>query len=243
MRYRVFTLLALLQILPIFSYSMNIEEEDSLIVVAFGNSTTAPRREVDSVYSVRLQRIFDSHAMPVKVINSGVGSSHTGSIKDNSFAKVRHGRDRFEEDVIAHSPNWVIINFGLNDSYQDSGEGGEARISLESYRENIEYFIERIEKIDGRVILMTPNPLGSRYEEFRKDQVRRYAAEIEKIAAERDLLLINSWVLFYEDSLNENRTGDIDYLYCDGIHPNDRGHEILAEEIYKKILLYRYIKR
>ena len=214
-----------------------------MIFVAFGNSTTAHRRGVDSVYSVRLQKLFDNHLMPVKVINSGVGSSHTGSIEDNSFAKVRHGRDRFEQDVMSYSPDWVVINFGLNDAYQDSGEGGEPRISLEAYRKNIEYFIDSIEQIGGKVILMTPNPLGSRYEEFRKDQVRRYAAEIEKIAAERKLLIINSWNLFYEDSLNRDRPGDIDYLFSDGIHPNDRGHQILAEELYKKILLYRYTKR
>ena len=96
-----------------------LPQTDSLRIVAFGNSTTAFRKGVDKVYSVRLQEKLTQAGICACVVNSGVGSSHTGSIKDNDFAKVKHGMDRFKTDVLDLRPNWVIINFGLNDAYQD----------------------------------------------------------------------------------------------------------------------------
>lgn len=89
----------LLIFLPLFA------QNDSLRIVAFGNSTTAFRKGVEKVYSVRLQEKLLNAGIDVTVINAGVGSSHIGSITDNDFAKVRHGMDRFEPDVLDHRPD------------------------------------------------------------------------------------------------------------------------------------------
>ena len=208
-------------------------QTDSVKIVAFGNSTTAPRRGVEHVFSVRLQQKLDKAGIAAIVINSGVGSSHTGSVKDNDFAKVRHGMDRFQLDVLGHCPDWVIINFGLNDAYQDEGIHGKARISLIKYRENIEFFIKKIEEQGGKVILLTPNPLGSKYEHFRIAQVEQYADCVRAIAKDREVLLLDSWELFYRYASENKVAGNIDFLYLDGIHPNDLGHQLIAEALYK----------
>ncbi len=208
-------------------------QRDSLRIVAFGNSTTALRKGVEKVYSVRLQEKLLNAGLDVIVVNAGVGSSHTGSIRDNNFAKVRHGMDRFETDVLAHSPDWVIINFGLNDAYQDQGIGTQARIPLAQYRQNLEFYIRKIEEQGGKIILLTPNPLGSKYEQFRIDQVKKYAASIRQIAREQNLPLVDSWKLFYRYARSKQNGRNIDFLYLDGIHPNDEGHEIIANALFK----------
>lgn len=208
-------------------------QTDSLRIVAFGNSTTAFRKGVEKVYSVRLQEKLIDAGIDATVINAGVGSSHTGSIRDNDFAKVRHGMDRFETDVLVHFPHWVIINFGLNDAYQDQGIGGKPRIPLSQYRKNIEMYIQKIEEQGGKVILLTPNPLGSKYEQFRNDQVKKYADCIRDIASDQDLLLVDSWKLFYRYAKTNHKNKNIDFLYLDGIHPNDQGHEIIAGALFK----------
>lgn len=208
-------------------------QTDLVKIVAFGNSTTAPRRGVEQVFSVRLQEMLNKAGIAAVVVNSGVGSSHTGSIKDNDFAKVRHGMDRFQSDVLDHCPDWVIINFGLNDAYQDEGIHGKARISLVKYRENIEFFIKKIKEQGGRVILLTPNPLGSKYEQFRIDQVRKYADCVREIAKDWEVPLLDTWELFYQYASENKVAGNIDFLYLDGIHPNDLGHQLIAEALYK----------
>ena len=208
-------------------------QTDSVKIVAFGNSTTAPRRGVEHVFSVRLQQKLDKAGIAAIVINSGVGSSHTGSVKDNDFAKVRHGMDRFQSDVLGHCPDWVIINFGLNDAYQDEGIHGKARISLIKYRENIEFFIKKIKEQGGKVILLTPNPLGSKYEQFRIVQMEQYAHCVREIAKDREVLFVDSWELFYRHASENKVAGNIDFLFLDGIHPNDLGHQLIAEALYR----------
>lgn len=225
----------------IFTFSLSLlfltamAQNDSLTIVAFGNSTTAPRRGVEKVYSVRVEELLQRAGFRCKVINSGVGSSHTGSVKDNDFAKVKHGMERFDSDVLAHHPDWVIINFGLNDAYQDNGINGVARIPLKQYRKNITHFIRKIRKQSGRVILLTPNPLGSNYEEFRYLQVKKYAQCIRNIARKEHLILIDSWQLFYRYAAFQGWKQNIDTLFSDGIHPNDLGHSLIATAISEAI--------
>ncbi|MBO9620186.1 MAG: SGNH/GDSL hydrolase family protein [Niabella sp.] len=200
-------------------------------IVTFGNSTTAPRSGVQKVYAQRLHEKLDSAGIENRVINSGVPSSHTGSIKDNSFAKVVHAMDRFDTAVLKYHPDWVTINFGLNDAYQDKGPNTPSRIPLKQFKKNINFFITRIQKQGGRVILLTPNPLGSRFEPYRYDRVKEYANAIRKIAKKRHLFLVDSWQLFY--TYINDRHLKLDTLFTDGIHPNDEGHRLISEALFE----------
>ena len=230
----------ILSILFLFLNSELYSQSDTITIVAFGNSTTAPRKGVEKVYSVRLHESLDYIGIPNRVINSGQGSSHTGSIKDNSFAKVNHGMDRFQDAVIKHKSDWVIINFGLNDAYQDAGINGLSRIPLKKYKKNIRFFIRKIKKQGGRVILLTPNPLGSKYELFRYNQVRKYANCIIEIAKEEKVDVVDSWNLFYKYAAFKGLKKNIDSLFLDGIHPNDTGHDLIADAI-SEILYFKYM--
>lgn len=228
-----------LLLLFIFLHGELFSQQDTITIVAFGNSTTAPRKGVEKVYSVRLHETLDYLGIPNKVINSGQGSSHTGSIKDNSFAKVNHGMDRFQDAVLNHKSDWVIINFGLNDAYQDSGINGQSRIPLKNYKKNIRFFIRKIKKQGGKVILLTPNPLGSKYELFRYNQVKKYADCINEIAKEEKIDVVDSWKLFYKYAAFKGLKKNIDSLFLDGIHPNDTGHDLIANAL-SEILYFKY---
>src|SRR5690606_33898899 len=112
-----------------------IPERKVVRIVAFGDSITATRRGVDQVFAQRLPDLLE-RKLYIEVINSGVGSSHSGTIHDISVAKVSHARDPFEEAVLAQHPDLVLIGFGTNDAYIDSKTpDGPSRISLEQYRD------------------------------------------------------------------------------------------------------------
>ncbi|OJU26874.1 MAG: lipolytic protein G-D-S-L family [Sphingobacteriales bacterium 41-5] len=210
-----------------------IYSQEQITVVCFGNSTTAFRKGVNKVYSVRLHEKLDRAGVLNRVINSGVGSSHTGSIKDNDFAKVVHAMDRFDTAVLRHHADWVTINFGLNDAYQDNGPGTPARIPLKNYKKNIRYFIKKVRKQGSRVILLTPNPQTSAYEEFRRQNVKAYAEAIKKIAKCKNTYLIDTWRLFYD--WGQDKPDNIDSLFLDKLHPNDAGHELVAQAVFEII--------
>lgn len=209
------------------------DDQKELIIVTFGDSTTAPRRGVEKVFAVRLHELLAAAGIDNKVINSGVGSSHTGSIKDNDFAKVVHGMDRFQTSVLDHHPDWVTINFGLNDAYQDKGINGTSRIPLDKYIANLTYFIDQIERQNGRVILLPPNPVGSKLERFRYERVKEYREAAKKLAKKKHVYFVDSWKLFYHYTRKDPK--GIDVLLQDGVHPNDTGHKLIAEAIFKII--------
>jgi lysophospholipase L1-like esterase len=210
------------------------QDDKELLIVTFGNSTTAPRKGVDSVYAVRIHELLSQAGIQNKVINSGIGGSHTGSVKDNNtFAKIEHGMDRFEKAVLSHHADWVTLNFGLNDAYQDKGIGTSSRIPLEKYIENLNYFITQIKKDNGKVIVLTPNPIGSKLERFRYERLTQYKKAAKSLAKTNHVYFIDSWKLFYKYTRKDPKS--IDSLLPDGTHPNDVGHKLIADAIVKII--------
>ena len=225
----IFTVLICL-LTSTFSFA---QENKELIIVTFGNSTTAPRKGIEKVYAVRIHDALAEAGIPNKVINSGIGGSHTGSIKDSQIPKIEHGMDRFNKAVLAHHPDWVTLNFGLNDAYQDQGEGTSSRIPLENYISNLTYFIAEIKKNNGKVILLTPNPLSSKLKHFHHERLKLYRDAVIKLAKAQDVELINSWKLF--GTYAKKNPGGMEALLPDGTHPMDTGHELIAREIVKII--------
>lgn len=226
---KVFTVL-LIVMLSTISFA---QEKKELIIITFGNSTTAPRKGIEKVYAVRINDALTESGIPNKVVNSGVGSNHTGSVKDNDRPKIEHGMDRFERAVLSHQPDWVSLNFGLNDAYQDKGEDTPSRIPLESFIKNLTHYIAEIKKINGRVILLTPNPLSSKLEPFRHERLKLYRDAVIKLAKTERVELINSWKVFGKYARKD--PAGMEGLLPDGLHPMDIGHKLIADEIVKII--------
>lgn len=206
-----------------------------LKIIAFGNSTTAERANIDQVYTQRLGNALLPYGIIAEVMNEGVPGSHTGSITDNDRHKKEHGRDRFERNVLNLRPDLVIICFGLNDSWVDSDNPkGKSRISLTDYKKNITYFVLSLSKENIKVILMTPNAIGANFEEWRYKRVSKYAQAVRKIAKKENTSLVDVWEMFtqYELKLGNNR----DDLMLDGMHPNDLGHEMITDILLKEIV-------
>ncbi len=217
-------------LLSTLSYAQDKKE---LTIVTFGNSTTAPRKGIEKVYAVRIHEALIEAGIPNKVINSGVGSNHTGSVKDNDHPKIEHGMDRFEKAVLNYHPDWVTLNFGLNDAYQDQGDGTPSRIPLDAYVANLTHFITEIKKNKGRVILLTPNPLSSKLEKFRHERLKLYRDAVIRLAKSEHVELINSWKVFGKYARKDS--AGMEGLLPDGLHPMDTGHKLIADEIVKII--------
>src|ERR1700679_3680511 len=76
-------------------------------VVIFGDSTSAPRNDVD-IYARQLERSFQDSSPRVAIINAAVPSDTT-----------ERARKRFARDVLARHPDVVVIQLGINDSTID----------------------------------------------------------------------------------------------------------------------------
>ena len=205
------------------------------IVVAFGDSTTAPRDGI-KVYAELLPSVLAEAGIPATIINAGVPGDSTDM-----------ARQRFQSDVLAHRPNLAIIQFGINDSAVDIWQdppATAARVSLERFRENLTFFVESLRDIGATVILMTPNQLRwtpQLREMYGKppydpDDVRGmtpglspYAERVRQVAVEQETSFIDIFNLY--DRYEEGTERSCSALLLDGIHPNQQGQDLVAAEL------------
>lgn len=204
-------------------------------MVAFGNSITATRNTIHQVYAQRLPIILAKRGLTAEVINAGVPGSHTGSIKDHSLFKIRHGRDRIKSDVLAHHPDLVIIGFGTNDAHIDGDDPeGQSRIPIADYKVNLTFMIKKFQKDGIKVILLAPSPLGDLFPDYQNDRLMLYVNTVRALSRTYQTGLVDNFKLFTEYPKHTGRP--MDDLLLDGIHPNDLGHQLMAGELGDEII-------
>jgi lysophospholipase L1-like esterase len=203
-------------------------EPRDITIVAFGDSTTALRSTVESVYAVRLERLLADRGVTARVINAGIGGSHTGRVSDNGRFRIKHAFDRLEPAVRAQNPDVVIVQFGWNDSWVDSGKPGDAsRIPLESYSANLREIVSTLRRDGALVILATPNHPWSKLEEWRHERTLQYVDAVRALAKQLDVPLVDVWAAYEKYNAVEGQS--FDDLLLDPVHPNDDGHALFAE--------------
>lgn len=199
-----------------------------LTVVALGSSTTARRAGVNKVYEQRLAEQFPT----VHVINAGVPGDTT-----------ERARKRFESDVLAHKPRLVLIQLGGNDAAIDVWRDVTTpRVSPQRYEENLQHFVRTLQQHGAEVILMTAGmfrwtpKLKELYGKAPYDpndpdgfnlKLREYAAIVRRVAREQEAALVDVFAAHERFDAVEGQS--VDDLFLDGMHPNDAGHQLVAE--------------
>jgi len=209
-------------------------------IVAFGDSTTAPRGTL-KIYSQILQDNLRIKSGNIQVINAGVGGNTTTD-----------ARKRFETDVLSHSPNLVIIGFGINDSAVDVWKEppeSQPRVARAEYENNLRRFVLLLKSQKSQVIFMTPNALHwtpelkkiygkPPYNPGDPDGfnilLRDYAESVRKIAREESARLVDVFAAF--EKFGKESGQSTDDLLLDGMHPNERGQRIAADLLIKEII-------
>jgi lysophospholipase L1-like esterase len=220
--------------------------------VAFGDSTTATRSTIDNVYADNLRNELPLAGITGSVINSGVGGMHTGTRADNSRFNMDHALERYPTTVLAHNPDVIIMQFGINDSWLDSGiasvtggviTGDLSRIPYDStdprnpnypnnYEANLTFMVQQFKAHSSNpiIVLMTSNQLGYTRDQWRNDVLEVYAQRMRDVAAAENTLLVDVWQMYADyDAVSGQSKDD---LLLDGVHPNDTGHRMVADAIY-----------
>jgi lysophospholipase L1-like esterase len=140
----------------------------------------------------------------------------------------------------------VVMQFGINDAAVDVWKqpaATEPRVPITEFEANLRAMIEQARQQKTKVILMTTNPL--RWTQKLKDLygkppyradvedgfdavfLARYNEVIRTIATDLNVSLVDVRAAYPE--LAAKHHGTIDQLLLDGMHPNDRGHHLVAE--------------
>ncbi|WP_425395393.1 SGNH/GDSL hydrolase family protein [Aeoliella sp.] len=250
-------------------------------IVAFGDSTTAPRsvgaasngrpaglssygmnqsditnpphntvlsvNETDShlyVYADMLRdRLADSTYGLEAIDNEGIGGNRT----DQALS-------RLNGDVLAKTPQTVVVQFGINDSAHDAGAGTASRVPLDfneqsggdgildngndhpfagrgNYTDNLTQLVQTMQQNSIDVVLMTPNQVVD-YSAVTNDRLSLYADVVRDVAVSESTKLVDVWQI-YGDFVADG--GTISSLTLDGVHPNAAGHQLVSDALFSLI--------
>jgi acyl-CoA thioesterase-1 len=213
----------------------NATPAKAITIVAFGDSTTAVRATIKQVYADRLPALLAAHEIEARVINAGVGGSHTGHRHKNDKSGRRHALDRFEDAVLDQQPDVVVMQFGWNDSWVDSDDMDDAsRISVTAYRDNLALMMGRLREQGASVILMTPNRPRSSMVSWRVARTLQYVSAVRALAAETATPLVDIWRAY--DVINSQPNDSADDLLLDDVHPGDNGQALVARLLVEPIV-------
>jgi len=166
--------------------------------------------------------------------------------KGISGNKVSNLLERYKEDVLSLNPDIVFIYIGINDVWHkyDFGTGTDILF----YENGLRKIITDIKSNGARVVLCTPTVIGENKGEFTlvnkfKDietmeimngDLDAYSDVIRKLSSELDTDLVDLRKIFVnyilENNPNNEPAGITTY---DGVHLNDLGNKLIADEMLK----------
>lgn len=211
-----------------------LESEGPITIVAFGDSVTHGALtngviDYETAYWNILKKKINNlrNYIPVNVICAGIGgvSAKTSVI-------------RVDKQVVAHSPDLVIVCFGLNDV---NGE-------LDVYLSSLKTIFEKCKNCGADVIFMTPNMLNTYVADDTNPQEVEYAAitaefqnsgkmdlfmeSAVKLAADMDVEVCDCYSKWKELSITQDTTK----LLINRInHPDRDGHKLFADMLFDVI--------
>lgn len=145
----------------------------------------------------------------INVITTSIGGENSVS-----------GAERFSKEVLTHRPDVLLIDYALN----DRGVGLE-KASL-AWTHMIETALEQ----NIKVILLTPSPDQRISMLDSTSELEQHAAQIRNLSAKYGIGLVDSYARFAEIAARGEAIAD----YMSQVnHPNQKGHQIITQELLK----------
>ena len=209
------------------------QKQDEVVVVAFGDSITLASRQIQaekwaSILEEKLNAACERKN--IKVVNSGVGGNTS-----------REGLARIKKDVLSHTPDVVLVEFGGNDATQTKSR----HVTLDEFRQNLAKICSLVQDNQKtRVVLLTFPPVVDEWHSWGKDPffiangggdryVENYRKVTREYAAAHDLLLID-----IDKALRAEigRTSREAVILRDGVHLTTEGNRVVATAIAEALL-------
>jgi len=178
--------------------------ENPCKIVCFGDSVT---KGYCGRFEKRIKKEYSD--LKIEVINEGV-------VSETSVDGLRR-LDR----VIALEPDVVVVGFGMNDWRKG--------VKKETFRNNLGFIVNELDKRGIRVILTTMNPDYNKESPVSK-QLVEYNEVIRDVAYEKRVKIADVYSLWMKELPNIKEG-----LY-DAIHPNERvGNEIICKALMRVV--------
>lgn len=143
---------------------------------------------------------------------------------------------RMEDDVLSKNPDVVVIFIGVNDVWhkRTSGTGTDAN-KFENFYSAI---LKKLADKNIKVILCTPAAIGEKTDVSNEldGDLNKYCNIIRDLSIKNNLPLIDLRKIFLDYNLKNNpENKDSGILTGDGVHLNETGNQLVADEMWKAI--------
>lgn len=159
----------------------------------------------------------------LRFINTGIGG--------NTVADLTR---RWDDDVLAHQPDWVSVMIGINDLHQTLG--GVPGLAAEAYEPNLDRLLARTVEAGARLMLLDPFYLRTRddatpSETTVLDRLDGYLAAVERLAAKHDAVHVPTQAAW----LRVLAVTSPDSWCPEPVHPTARGHLVISNAVLEAI--------
>jgi len=143
---------------------------------------------------------------------------------------------RLEDDVLKKNPDLVVIFIGVNDVWHKRtlGTGTDA----DKFERFYTAVLKKLADKNIKAILCTPAVIGEKTDLTNEQDgdLNKYTNIIRALSVKNNLPLIDLRKIFREYNLRINTENkDRGILTRDGVHLNDKGNQLVADEMWKVI--------
>ena len=203
---------------------MRLQSNDTILFI--GDSITdAGRREdpegLGSGY-VRVFRDLIASCHPerdITVINQGIGGD-----------TIRNLDARWQRDVISQRPNYLSVSIGVNDVWRQlQTPRNPDEVMVDEFEATYRRLLTHaVEELNCHLILLQPGINGETADTPHNRLTPPYVACVDALAAEFNATLVPINSVFWNaiDACPTRSWTD------DGVHPNSKGHMLMALAVY-----------
>jgi len=195
-------------------------------VIFFGDSITQAGVQAGG-YIVRVDSMCKLEGVGDKYefIGAGIGGN-----------KVYDLYLRMENDVLAKTPDVVIIYIGVNDVWHKSTSG--TGTDAEKFEKFYQAIIDKLKAKSIKIILSTPAAIGEKtdFSNPQDGDMNEYSNIIRRIASKNNSALVDLRKTFLDHNLKNNPANkDRGILTTDRVHLNANGNQMVADEMWRAI--------
>jgi lysophospholipase L1-like esterase len=158
---------------------------------------------------------------PLRILNKGIDGNQVTDLEA-----------RWDDDVLAHQPDWLSVMIGINDVCQQFDCPLETKeVAIGRFESVYRSLIERTRTQLKGLILMTPYFIEANREDPMRRMMDDVGGVVKRLAGEFDAVLVDVQAPFdeYLESHSSRSLAD------DRVHPNAAGHQIIAQAFLKAL--------
>lgn len=210
----------------------NFAVQDGQTILFIGDSITdCGRRGTEAPLGNGYVRLFSELVTArypertIHSINKGIGGHRVTDLKE-----------RWQDDVIIHKPDWLSIKIGINDLHSHL-RGGDGAVSPELFGQTYDFILSETRRLIGcPVVLIDPfyisrDRTGQTFRSSVLDLLPRYIAVVHTMSERYGTRLVNTHDRFQ----HHLQYRDADTFCPEPVHPNHAGHLVIAEAVLEAL--------